>query len=73
MAEMINIPNDELTRIKERARKSAMDKSYLQLVIRLMNSVGSATWVWWSARTWLRPTAGGSRWRANLEKGQLLW
>lgn len=39
-----NVPlsSDDLSGLKERVRKLALDKSYLQLVINLMNKVGSA-------------------------------
>lgn len=43
MSEMITIARDELEHLETRARKSSMDKSYLQLVIRLMNRVSAAS------------------------------
>jgi PAS domain S-box-containing protein len=43
MPEMISIARDELERLEERARKGALDKSYLQLIIRLMNQVSAAS------------------------------
>ena len=43
MSEMIAIASDELQRLKERASECSMDKSYLQLVIRLMNRVSAAS------------------------------
>ena len=43
MSEMISIAREELAHLEARARKSAMDKSYLQLVIRLMNGVSAAS------------------------------
>ncbi len=43
MSEMTTIPVDELARLNERAKKLAQEKSYLQLVIRLMNRVSSAS------------------------------
>jgi PAS domain S-box-containing protein len=42
MPEMTIIPADELTHLKERARKLSLDKSYLQLIISLMNKVSAA-------------------------------
>jgi PAS domain S-box-containing protein len=43
MTEKISITKDELAHLKERASKCSMDKSYLQLVIRLMNRVSAAS------------------------------
>jgi len=43
MPDMINIKPDDLSHLEERARKLALDKSYLQLVIRLMNRVSAAS------------------------------
>jgi PAS domain S-box-containing protein len=43
MPDMIPIARDELSRLEERARKLATDKSYLQLVIRLMTKVSDAS------------------------------
>ena len=43
MPEMINIKPDDLSHLEERARKLALDKSYLQLVINLMNRVSAAS------------------------------
>ena len=43
MPEMITIARDEVSRLEERVRKLAADKSYLQLVIRLMNKVSDAS------------------------------
>lgn len=42
MSEMITIPTEELVHLKERARKLAQDKSYLQLIINLINKVSAA-------------------------------
>jgi len=42
MPELITIPSEDLARLKERARKLARDKSYLQLVINLINKVSAA-------------------------------
>ena len=39
MADMISIPREELDRLQERTRRLAQEKSYLQLVSDLMNSV----------------------------------
>jgi len=39
---MTTIPAEELAHLKERARKLAQDKSYLQLIINLMNKVSAA-------------------------------
>ncbi|NTU42954.1 MAG: hypothetical protein HGA78_07855 [Nitrospirales bacterium] len=41
MVEMITIPCDELDQLKERARKLAMEKSYLQLVNNLITNLSS--------------------------------
>jgi hypothetical protein len=43
MQETITITRDELSHLEERARKLAMEKSYLQLVIRLMNKVSASS------------------------------
>lgn len=43
MTEMVTIASEELERLKARASKCSMDKSYLQLVIRLMNRVSAAS------------------------------
>ncbi len=43
MSEMVTIPQNELERLKARIAKCAMAKSYLQLVIRLMNRVSGAS------------------------------
>ncbi|GAM10799.1 non-motile and phage-resistance protein [Geobacter sp. OR-1] len=43
MTDMITISREELEHLKERAAKSSMDKSYLQLVIRLMNRVSAVS------------------------------
>jgi len=43
MPEMTTIPSTELARLKERAGKLAQDKSYLQLIINLMNKVSAAS------------------------------
>jgi hypothetical protein len=42
MPEITTIPAGELAHLKERARKLAQDKSYLQLIINLMNKVSTA-------------------------------
>ena len=42
MPEMTTIPSDELAHLKERVRKLAQDKSYLQLIINLINKVSAA-------------------------------
>jgi len=42
MPEMNSIPADELAHLKERVRKLSEDKSYLQLIISLMNKVSAA-------------------------------
>lgn len=39
---MTTIPSEELAHLKERARKLSQDKSYLQLIISLMNKVSAA-------------------------------
>ncbi|CAG1020703.1 two-component system, sensor histidine kinase [Patescibacteria group bacterium] len=41
--EMVNISLAELERLKERAKKLALDKSYQQLVMQLMNRMSEAT------------------------------
>jgi signal transduction histidine kinase len=43
MPEMTTIASDELAHQKDRARKLAMEKSYLQLIINLMNSVSASS------------------------------
>jgi signal transduction histidine kinase len=43
MTDMTTVPSDELAHLKERARKLAQDKSYLQLIINLMNNVSAAS------------------------------
>lgn len=43
MEEIITISGDESARLKERVKKLAVDKSYLQLVIRLMNNISAAS------------------------------
>ncbi len=42
MEQGANISQEELTHLKERGKRLALEKSYLQLVIRLMNRIGSA-------------------------------
>jgi len=42
MSEMTTTPAEELAHLKERARKLAQDKSYLQLIINLINKVSAA-------------------------------
>jgi PAS domain S-box-containing protein len=42
MPEMTTITVDELARLQERARKLAQDKSYLKLILNLMNKVSTA-------------------------------
>lgn len=41
MSEMIRISRDEKDRLEARARKSATDKSFLQLIIRVMNKINA--------------------------------
>lgn len=43
MSELTTIATDELAHQKERARKLAQDKSYLQLIINLMNRVSASS------------------------------
>lgn len=43
MPEMISITQEEKERLEARAQKSALDKSYLQLIIRLMNRVSATS------------------------------
>jgi len=43
MSEMISITQEEKQRLEARARKSALDKSYLQLIIRLMSRVSATS------------------------------
>ncbi len=43
MPEMISISREEKEHLEARATKSALDKSYLQLIIRLMNRVSAAS------------------------------
>lgn len=43
MTEMISIASEELEHLKARTKKCSMDKSYLQLVIRLINRVSAAS------------------------------
>lgn len=45
MAETVTIPAGKLAYLEERARKLSQEKSYLQLVIRLMNRVSAASGV----------------------------
>jgi len=42
MPEIVTNQGDELARLQERVRKLAMDKSYLQLIMNLMNKVSTA-------------------------------
>jgi PAS domain S-box-containing protein len=43
MVDMISIPREELSRLHERIRRLALEKSYLQLVNMLMNSLSAVT------------------------------
>jgi PAS domain S-box-containing protein len=43
MPEMISISREEKEHLEERVAKTALDKSYLQLIIRLMNRIGATS------------------------------
>lgn len=58
MAEMISISREEKERLEERVRKSAMEKSYLQLIIRLMNRISMVTGLENVIENMLREIAG---------------